>query len=362
MGLFFLYPYFMNFTVEVRMYSLATAFVFVNAVYAYRCYLEERPLNWVIFFVSGLATAYTHYYALLTVGIIYGILLVSLIIYKRNSIKYWLVTVALSIIGYLPWLKIFLEQLAYKANNEYWIKKITMKTISGYVHVVFGVDNIKYYFLACMLIYTAAFISVVIKKKYIGVSICALLVPIVTISIGILVSVLVRPVFVIRYAAPALSLMIAFMALALSEMDNKWLFSAIICFVIVGGIAENIYRFDYEYAPRENEVNDVFLAQYDNCDAYVSLSEGSGLSGVLSYYAGDVTVYQKASFPSPEVPYTNVYQIEEFDPEQNDTIIVFTDKNEGVTQECFESYSCQEIGGVQQHKTHYDAYLLTKNK
>lgn len=38
MVLFLLSPFLLKYAVEIRMYSLASLFVFINAIYAYRCY------------------------------------------------------------------------------------------------------------------------------------------------------------------------------------------------------------------------------------------------------------------------------------------------------------------------------------
>ena len=70
--------------------------------------------SWVLSAISALI-------ALVAAGAIYGVLLVCILVKKRSILKSWLVVSAVTIVLYLPWLKCFAEQLAFKVSNEYWI-------------------------------------------------------------------------------------------------------------------------------------------------------------------------------------------------------------------------------------------------
>lgn len=60
---------------EVRMYTWAMFFVTASGVYAFEAYLEpERKKNWIVLILSSLAAAYTHYFALISVAVVYVIL------------------------------------------------------------------------------------------------------------------------------------------------------------------------------------------------------------------------------------------------------------------------------------------------
>lgn len=74
MGLFLLFPALLQYAVEIRMYSLAALFVFLCGVYAYRCYEINHLSDWCILLISGIGACYTHYFAMVSVGIIYLLL------------------------------------------------------------------------------------------------------------------------------------------------------------------------------------------------------------------------------------------------------------------------------------------------
>ena len=222
MALFFLFPFSLLYAVEIRMYSLAAAFVFANAVYAYRCFLFGNKSDWVFFALFGVASAYTHYFALLSTGIVYGLLLIALIVKQKKKVRSWILMSAATIVLYLPWLKAFIEQLIVKVNEEYWIPAIGLKTIFGYAHSIFNAGGMELFFVFFAFAFLCLLIGVLAsgKKENVWLSVCMLLVPVGTIGIGILASWLVRPVFVIRYLIPAIPILIAFEAYATGGQLN----------------------------------------------------------------------------------------------------------------------------------------------
>jgi len=119
MALFLLFPYTMSYAVEIRMYSLAALFVFLTAVYAFRCWREGNTwLDWVLCAVFGVCSAYTHYFALVSVGIVYGLMLFAVIAGNRKQVKTWIFMAALTFVLYLPWLKCFMAFVMGKMSQD----------------------------------------------------------------------------------------------------------------------------------------------------------------------------------------------------------------------------------------------------
>lgn len=111
MGLFLIFPFTLRFAVEARMYSLAAMFVFYCAVFAYRWYYGSGKFGWFLFILSGVGAAYTHYFALVSVGMIYLILGLFLFLNKKKELKFWVISVVSSIALYLPWLSFFYRSI-----------------------------------------------------------------------------------------------------------------------------------------------------------------------------------------------------------------------------------------------------------
>ena len=97
------------YNVEVRMYSWAALFV-LTAYYA--CYMimsDDRRSGYVLFAVSALLAAYTHYYTIIPLVILTVSVLVFLFVKKRKILKF-ITAISVSIILYLPWMSTVIRQ------------------------------------------------------------------------------------------------------------------------------------------------------------------------------------------------------------------------------------------------------------
>ena len=119
---------------EIRMYTWAMLFVFVTALYGYRIYKSGiSNKNWMIFSIFSLASAYTHYYSLVAVGLINIALFIYFLVnnikqrnYEVKYIKYSenlkksIISAIVQILLYLPWLVVLLGQFM-GVSNGFWI-------------------------------------------------------------------------------------------------------------------------------------------------------------------------------------------------------------------------------------------------
>lgn len=91
------------FNVEVRMYSWAALFLFLSYLSFHRILEDHNKKDYIFFMLFSLTTAYTHYYALVSVAFFYVVLIFEAIIKKKYVLK-TLVTCISTVIFYLPWL------------------------------------------------------------------------------------------------------------------------------------------------------------------------------------------------------------------------------------------------------------------
>lgn len=363
MALFLLYPFSMMYAVEVRMYSIAALFVFLNAVCAYRCWREDAFVYWMLSAFFGACAAYTHYFALVSVGIIYGLLLLAILIRKKELLKYWLLMSMLTVLAYLPWLKCFLEQITYKINNEYWIPTITFVTLLEYVYSLFHAAGNHGYCVLFSLCYAAAFVYILHEKnkRDILIALSALAVPVCTIGVGIAASILVRPVFVIRYAIPSAPLLVFFMAFVIGKMRSEFIVSSILTVALVGGISHFSFNFITEW--RQDDGLDDFAAQYGFADAYVFLNTEYDQpppicnGRLLSYYDPVTPVYLFRFEDLPDNPSVNLKSGDEFDINDNPCIVFFISSDSDIPEEYTSSYEAEKIDA--EIIDGYDAYLMT---
>jgi hypothetical protein len=245
----------------------------------------------------------------------------------------------------------------YKVNNEYWIEKITIHTIVGYVFTLFGASGMGTYAYFFSLAYLVSFIWILAgKDKHdIMICLCCLLIPVGTLSVGVLASIIVRPVFVIRYIIPSVSLLVLFMAIVLGKTDNSILLSVLLTVVLMGGISNYGVRLYSEYRTLHNYLP---IDEYDDIDAYVVIDPSLHIAETLAYYDTKTSIYCGDNISNAN-PYPNRMKIGDFDTENVDKAILLLGGEETIPDEYNYFYDIEYIG---QWKCEYDAdaYLMVK--
>lgn len=363
--LFLLFPFFQKYVTEVRMYSWGGLFVFVNAVYAYKAYTENGTKDWILLVVSGLCAAYTHYFALASVMVIYALMLVCIVLKKRNLLKRWCVSVVLSVVLYIPWLRFFVVQLKYKIDNEYWIDPITLKTFKSYLCDVFGADG-EVMSGALLLCVFAAMIAIpyIKKSKNRAVTAMAVGVPILTLTVGVAASYAIRPVFVIRYLLPSMPLFVAAAAVGIGEDVNRRIQSVIFAIVIAFGILNYSSVYYDKNTHFDGRMDSAFHERNSDCDAYVVYIDRDDITPgqtetVLAYYETEKEIYQVVEnygyYPFENFRYTN-----DFDAEKYDRVIMLVASGKEIPDEYTAEYDCEYRETTTSLWIPADVYLLTK--
>ncbi len=303
-------PQISNYTVEIRMYSLAL--FFITAAFVHSCelvrafplrevtlgvvsasgsgngengFIKFRKSNkhWLLFWVYGILTAYTQYYACVAVIACYIAILVFFVVMAhkskagksvcdkaqvhhehsedrnaiqnkvtiqeqdricaRNGIRKSLLCAGLSVLSYLPWLPFFFSQVR-TVSSSYWIQPLTWKSIFGCVKYVFLPVSYavrKNYVLACVmiLIFGAAFLySFLVKRKDAKERfflLTGLWIAVFTTFVGFVCSILNRPIFVYRYLIPCLGAMWLVAAVVLwDSVEKNWGILLFVPFLLAG--------------------------------------------------------------------------------------------------------------------------------
>ena len=227
-------PQLPEYTTEIRMYSFSIWFVtaaFLHGLAMIRNMKSGNDAGWDIpdgaaLWLYCVAAAYTHYYAAFSVGIIYGILLVwMLILYIRRmrdintaapvnfkALALVVIGINLSIVCYIPWVSVVLSQVGAVKQN-YWIQPVGLRSLGSCVKYLFKgyfINSVVATIIAVLFFTIVVFLLVrttisAVRKKdskafytLFAFSILPLLV-----FAGLLASFLIRPVFVNRYMLPA---------------------------------------------------------------------------------------------------------------------------------------------------------------
>lgn len=252
----------------------------------------KRNKHWLLFWVYGILTAYTQYYACVAVIAIYIVLFVFFVvmahkgktekpfckkrhIHKEQSkeqkailtkapVKGWkaehtteqetgriagkcigkvLLCAGLSVLAYLPWLPFFFSQVR-TVSSSYWIQPLTWKSIFGcmkYIFLPVSYTVKKNYVLACVMIllFGAAFLySFLMKRKDARgrfFLLTGLWIAVFTTLIGFVCSILNRPIFVYRYLIPCLGAMWLVAAVVLWDfIEKNWGILLFVPFLLSG--------------------------------------------------------------------------------------------------------------------------------
>jgi len=282
------FPAMLEYAVQVRMYTWALLFVTICGITAYDLYQNPTKSQWILFMVSGLAAAYTHYFALLSVAIIYGYFLLALLISKKKQVKNWFIMLFLTIALYSPWMFVWLGQIK-KVVKGYHIPEITIKTVLSYFDWALSTQTpYSTVMYEGLLLFSIVLTITAIVWHKAPVDIYALLaisIPILTMIIGVIVSVLITPIFNSRYIFPAIGLLLLGFSISMRNMKMRSLV-LLLCFFSFSSIVQyqGIYKTEY-LSTKVIETEDFFEQNIKPEDLVVYNFTGFGF--IYEYYLPD---------------------------------------------------------------------------
>lgn len=357
MVLYALFPFILERSMETRMYPLAALGIFLCALFAYRAWQDNKARHWVGFVCGGLCAAYSHYFALAAAGILYGLLFLCTLFKKRQLLKSWLIAALVTIALYAPWLGSLIGQLAYKVDHEYWIAPITPATLIDYAKGLFQATGFSFFYL----FFGAVTLWLLVRTcwRHQAAPLLALAACVLTVGVGVGASLILRPVFIIRYLSPCAPLLIFFLAWGLSDIKKETVYGAAMG-ILLTGFLTNLACAVVDVKPKQNMINQETLAQYSQAQAYVMLSDNAyHVHQSISYYNSQTPIYTPETMGDAN-PYPNVYPMEDFDPEGLDTLLVFANRDSDSTDGFPEGYDAAKVGTYRDLFFYFDLWLLEK--
>ncbi len=293
-------PNLSQYTVEIRMYTVAMFLVtsaFLHAyevVYAMAEGESGKKKDWVLFALYGILASYTHYFACAATAMIYLFLLVYMIITKagRREKGSWALCTIVSVVSYLPWMFVVIRQMAQVKEN-YWILPLSWRTFGSCVKFLmkppFGSGGFQ---VASAVVLFAVYVSLMLYVLWnnrenpaesffalTGVGVLAG-----TVLFGFAASFLLRPVFIVRYMVPAAGCFWLSFAFYVSKAaSRKKIFLPILLFLLVMGIGDfRWFRNDETWRRvRMEEVKEA-LGQIGSED--IVIAQFNHVQGVAGYY------------------------------------------------------------------------------
>lgn len=319
-------PCTMEFSVQVRMYSLALFFVTLHGLYAYKAFFSGKWLDFLIFAISGVLAAYNHYFAFVSVLVTTGLFLLAILFWNRKLLISWGITAIGMVLLYLPWMPYFIRQVT-SVEQGYWIPEITAQTIWDYfvwtfdLELVPGMVFIFLILLKAVSTYNIISIEKYRKKENVYALIC-MLIPTFTALFGVIASVVRTPIYRDQYILPALGLLALFFGISLSN-TKKWILILLSAFLLFVGAVQYKECYRQEYKSSYVEQTENFLE--------TNMQEGDSLIYNYKVFGFIYQCYFK------EQPLTYV---EEFDFSQDFNTVYFlhTTWEPEIPQETIDTY------------------------
>ncbi len=236
------------YNVEARMYALGALLVLVSYIAFYKIIEKNHPVSWIVFCISSLGAAYTHYYALISVAFLFLMLLPPAIA-KKQYRKGLVISYLTVILCYLPWLMILVRSFGRTASS-WWLGSIP--TISDCYLFLLDYNWLTSVFLVVLLIFTMYqmnLLSIHISKERKWkdrldidlhlpesamwndkvywiisgiIAICG------TAAVGLALSYMVRPFMVLRYLFPVSAMLYLIFEVCISEMKLRKLWGILL--------------------------------------------------------------------------------------------------------------------------------------
>lgn len=286
----FFLPFMGNYSIEIRMYTWTILFVTLAGIYAYRTTKNNSIKNWLLFALFSLLGAHCHYYGLVAVGIINALLFFYILFTKKEDKKSYLIHFAISavieIIGYLPWLIIFLNQ-AKSVSQGYWITFSLEETVFQPLGVQFW-GNLEQPIAITLTVTVYAYLIYQIicrikQKKSNTIIWFCLAVHFIIYFLMLIISVTIKPILYHRYMTVTSGILIFPIAYCLAESKTKLqkVISALLVIIILGfSTYDNIIKTEANYAQSNQEIIEYLEKQYqdDTIILYSDIYHGTSLA------------------------------------------------------------------------------------
>lgn len=265
--LFAAVPSTMEYAVQMRMYAWCMLFVTGCALCAWDAFAREKNGSFIWMGVCGVCAAYSHYFAFVAVLWMYGFLFLAFVFRRRGkALLKWLMMAVLSAAAYLPWMKYFLYQIR-GVSNSYWIPEITSAVIRDYFRWIFETDYLAVTAL-CQILFAAGIIGLAglliahrgkCRRDY--AALFSLLIPVLVVVTGVVLSKLIRPIFIIRYVMPAVPLLCLSAALVFAKLSGR------VCAVLAAALVSLLaldYRTEYFVEYRSTDTDATLALLHEN--------------------------------------------------------------------------------------------------
>lgn len=356
-------PQILQYSVEIRMYSLGLLFVTLFYISYIKWDKDNRNKELYKMIIFAVLSFYTHYFAGVSVACIYFFIIIESIIKKDyTKLKKVSLSIAIILLLYLPWIIVFIKQLLTVKEN-YWIEPITLNTVKEFIRFPYTVNNSK---ILSYIILVLILISLVpVKNSNNKNAIYGFLVPVGTTVVGIVVSEIIRPIFISRYMLCSLGCLWLAVAVKLgSTFKKKYIFYIIVILAVVITICSNYKIIENEEKYKKAESNlDNYMSNIITDDISI-VFDSNQLQRIIAYYYPNIETYvykQEITELTKQVyKQTNMYILEDAKSLNSisKNLYIFTMKEDILQQIKENNYYYEKCGDYQIEMYRFSIYKV----
>jgi len=283
------------------MYYWAILFVTITFLSLRMILIKNSIQSYILFTVFVLASAYTHYYALVSVGILCAGLLVFSVV-KRDYLRNTIVSLSVIVITYLPWMYVLLKTFK-RTSGDYWIT--TIPSFNDCMRYYFKSSSTLELVLLALLLVSVVYTLIIGKVDatdrlwvLLGLLSC-----IITAIVGITVSYAFRPMFQEKYLYPSAAIMWLILIYGLSRMKyGKYitLIMAVIVLIICLDDYKSLISLENEREASQLSTLNAIGQAIEEDDLLINCGSNDISVRVLDYYFPDNELIEVDDFSEIE--------------------------------------------------------------
>ncbi|UQS84522.1 hypothetical protein MOO46_04510 [Apilactobacillus apisilvae] len=222
----FLAPSVMRYATQIRMYALAGLLLalLLNQLQHYDN--SHKPGHIILAVLFASLASYTHYFAAVSAGFLLLLYFVKFVIQKYNT-QSLVYSIVLFLGMFFPWGIVAYFQVQNVANN-YWIPSMDAESVLDDlvnlftdIHTLTIYDNWFAILMMLLCIYPIIWSYREMNKRFNLLFSFVMIDFMLTALTGLLVSIMMRPIYLARYAYPIYLIFIFFIAVIISQMLAK---------------------------------------------------------------------------------------------------------------------------------------------
>ena len=231
----------------VRMYPWLLLFMILSFIYFKEVIINFDKLSWILLTLFTLLSAYTHYFALFTCGLMYLLILANILKSpdKREKIKTWIYSVVCLVILYAPWFVVLIRQFGTQTSASH--EETMLINVFSYL-TFFAVNstslNIEMVLLKVLaIIFVAAVIYLIYKNnaKYEASGVFLLYA---TILIGVLILAFSFQPLRSRYLIGAIGIFWLSVSILLGKIDSNKILAILLACILVFSVSSIMITHD----------------------------------------------------------------------------------------------------------------------